>query len=146
MLDQLQDSDHIALWRKKQRCNKITCQLSREMMLLLLQTRVRFRQTSTTHLSAAIYNIVIITTCPHCISPGVPPAAAETTGQKTSVHLNHTQTNPKICGKMGTNRKYQAAKPRAWIGALSCQLSHSFWETSGKDRDRKLSQVILKAP
>lgn len=79
---QLQGSDPTVLQGKKQRCYKITCQLCREMMLFLLQTRVRFKQTSTTHLSAAIYNIVIITICPHCISPGVPHAAAEITGQE----------------------------------------------------------------
>lgn len=97
------------------------------------------RQTSTTHLSAAIYNIVIITICPHCISPGAPHAAAEITGQKRSVHLNHAQTNPN-CGKESANRKYQAGKPKAWVETLSCQ------ETLGKDRDRKLTEVIFKAP
>lgn len=140
MQGQLQRSDPTGLQRKKQRCYKITCQLGTEIMSFLLQTRVKFRQTSTTHLSSAIYNIVIITICPHCISPGVPHAVAEITGQKRSVHLNHAQTNPNNCGKESTNRKYQAGKPKACVGTLSCQ------ETLGKDRDRKLTQVIFKAP
>lgn len=82
-------------------------------MSFLLQTRVRFRQTGTTHLSAAIYNTVIITKCPHCNSPGVPHAAAETTGQKRSVHFNHTQTPASVGRRAWTeNTKQQSLMHR----------------------------------
>lgn len=145
MQGQLQCSDPTVPQRKKHRCYKITRHLGKETMFLL-QTRVRFTQTTTTHLSAAIYNIVTISVCPHCNSPGVPHAAAQITGQKISMHLNHTQKNPNTCGKESRNRKYQAGKPKAWVGTLSCQPSHFCWETSGKHRDRKVTQVNFKAP
>lgn len=127
---QLQCSDLTGLHREKQRCHKITCQLGREMMLFLPQTRARFRQTSTTHLSTAICNIVIITICHHCISPGVPHAAAEITGQKRCVQLNHAQRNSNICGRESTNRKYQAGKPKAWVGFSPAR---KLWERTGTE-------------
>lgn len=121
MQDQLQGSDPTALQRKKQKCNKITCQLSREMMLLLLQTRVRFRQTSTTHLSAAIYNTVVITICPHYISPGFPPAAAETTGQKKMCVPQPRSDKPQNLWEEGHKQKIPSSK--AWGVGWSSLLS-----------------------
>lgn len=145
MQGQLQCSDLTALQRKKTKVlqNYMSAIPGNEQLSSCRQGQ-GFGQTSTTHLSAAIDDIVTIIICPHCISPGAARTAAEITGQKRSVHLNPAQTNPNICGKESTNRKYQRGKPKAWVGTLSCQLSYSCWETSGKDRDRKLTQVILK--